>query len=286
MTDNVAIKPGLYPRGTIDYNAVDAVDVVNFSTLKEMAVSPKRYKYRLANPKPQTKPMAFGVAIHTAVLEPERFGEEYVMFTGKQRRGKVWDAFKADNAGKQILTRAEYVEASRVRDAVRADRVVREYLDFGEPELAMVWRDEETGVLCKGRMDWRCSDPDRVLVDLKSTRSIEAFAFTRSAARLLYHVQFSFYADGFRAITGKDPVFKTIAVEQEAPHDCAVYNIPDEVMDFGRDEYRSLLVKLKHCRAEDKWPGYADGVELEFQLPAYLMNEDDELDDLGLEMSA
>jgi hypothetical protein len=273
--------PGFHPRGSVVY---DEIDAVNFSTLKELAVSPKRYRYRLDNPKPQTKPMAFGVAIHTAVLEPERFGDEYVMFTGKQKRGKKWDAFKAENAGKKILTRAEYVEAARVRDAVRADPVAMQYLERGEPEVAMVWEDEETGTLCKGRMDWRCADPDHVLVDLKSARSIEAFMFGRSGGRLLYHMQTSFYADGFKALTGTDPTFKVVSVEQEPPHDVAVYNMPAEVSDLGRDEYRSLLVKLKFHRERDEWPGYANGCELDFNLPPWMMGDDDELSDLGLEL--
>jgi hypothetical protein len=271
---------GFYPRGSIDY---DAIDAVNFSTLKNLAVSPKRYRHRLDNPKPQTKPMAFGTAIHTAVLEPERFGEEYVMFTGKQKRGKKWDAFKEENAGKKILTRSEYVEAARVRDAVRADPVAMQYLEFGEPEVAMVWEDEETGMLCKGRLDWRCSDPDNVPVDLKSASTIEPFLFGRSAGRLLYHVQFSFYSDGFRAITKRDPLFKVVTVEQDAPHDVAVYNIPDEIADLGRDEYRRLLVKLRFHRERDEWPGYANGCELEFNLPPWMMGDDDELTELGLE---
>jgi hypothetical protein len=272
--------PGFYPRGSVIY---DEIDAVNFSTLKELAVSPKRYRHRLDHPKQQTKPMAFGVAIHTAVLEPERFGDEYVMFTGKQKRGKKWEAFLAENAGKKILTRAEYVEAARVRDAVRADPVAMKYLELGDPEVAMVWVDEETGVLCKGRMDWRCSDPDNVLVDLKSANSIEAYMFGRSGGRLLYHMQTTFYADGFRALTGRDPVIKVVAVEQEQPHDVAVYNMPDEVSDVGRDEYRSLLVKLKHFRAIDEWPGYANGCELDFTLPAWMTGDDDELSALGLE---
>jgi hypothetical protein len=272
--------PGFYPRGSIAY---DEIDAVNFSTLKELAVSPKRYRHRLDNPKPQTKPMAFGVATHTAVLEPDRFGDEYVMYTGKQRRGKKWEEFKADSAGKQILTRSEYVEAARIRDAVSECQLASKYLEFGEPEVAMVWRDAEVGTLCKGRLDWRCSDPEGVIVDLKSARAIDGLMFGRSAGRLLYHVQFAFYADGFKALAGQEPIFKVIAVEQEAPHDVAVYNIPDEVMDLGRDEYRRLLVQLKHFKQIDEWPGYANGCELEFNLPPWMMGDDDELTELGLE---
>lgn len=271
---------GLYPRGTVDY---DKIDAVNFSTLKELATSPKRYRYRKTNPRPQTNEMRFGTATHTAVLEPNRFGNECVMFTGPVRRGKKWDAFQLEHADKQILTRAEYVEAARIRDAVLEDPVCCKYLDYGQPEVALVWRDEETGVLCKGRLDWLCSDPEHTIVDLKSARAIEPFHFCRSAGRLLYHMQVAFYSDGYEAITGKQPERKILAVESEPPHDPVVYNMPGEVLDVGRDEYRSLLVKLQYCRERDEWPGLANGAELEFQLPAYLMPDESALDDLGLE---
>src|SRR3954468_23785885 len=94
------VGPGLYLRGQIDYAAVKAV---NFSTLKEMAVSPKRYRHRLKTPRQATRSMDLGTAAHTAILEPNRFMLDYALFEGKRRAGKEWKAFEAASGGKQIV---------------------------------------------------------------------------------------------------------------------------------------------------------------------------------------
>lgn len=274
------VAPGIYPRGSIDY---DAIQAVNFSTLKELSVSAKRYRHRLRSPRKATSPMALGSAAHTAVLEPHRFMSDYALFTGKIRRGKKWDAFVATNEGKSIIKADEHAEAMAMRDAIRSDSVAKRYIEFGEAEVALVWTDEETGLLCKGRVDWLCHDPADVLADVKTSGNIESYRFCQSAAKLQYHLQTAFYSDGYKAITGRDPEFKVIAVEQSDPHDVAVYDMPPEVLDQGREDYRELLAKLRSHQSFGTWPGYANGSELTFQLPAWALTEDDELTELGLE---
>jgi exodeoxyribonuclease VIII len=283
-------EPGIYQRGTIDYGAVKAV---NISSLKHMAVSAKRYRWRLKHGVRETDGMRLGTAAHTAVLEPNRFMTHYALYvppvdekTGKQkspRRGtKAWDEFEAANDGKTIIKEPEYMEAMAIRDAVRSDPAARRYLEIGRPECAMVWVDAETGLLCKGRTDWICDDPADHLIDIKSSGDVTPFAFSRTAARMQYHWQCAWYADGYEAITGRAPQFKVVSVEQKGPHDVIVYNMPDEVLDIGRDEYRKRLLQLKDCLDGDVWPGYANGAEMDFCLPPWLAQGENDIDDLGL----
>lgn len=286
-------KPGLYPRGTVDYGAIKAV---NFSTLKHMAHSPKRYRHRLRHGVATTDGMRLGTSAHTAVLEPNRFMTHYAMYTppppdektGKaksDRRGtKAWKAFEAANDGKTIVKEAEYMRALAIRDAVRADPAAMRYLEIGTPEVAMVWVDKETGLLCKARVDWISDDPADTIVDLKSSADVTPFNFCRTSARLLVHWQAAWYADGYETITGRSPSFKVVAAEQEGPHDIVVYNMPGEVLDIGRDEYRKRLLQLKDCLETNAWPGYANGAEMDFCLPAWLTQGENEIEELGLEM--
>lgn len=275
------MNPGIYRRGTIDY---DAIEAVNFSTLKELAASPKRYRHRKAHGRPPRPWMARGTSGHTALLEPDRFFRDYAVFghADKKRGSKEWNAFAAANQGKELLKLKEYAEAIAISEAVRADPVAMRYLGQGQPEVALVWVDEETGELCKGRVDW-LDELARVIVDIKGSRNIESHAFWRQGAKLLYHMQAAFYADGFRAITGHEPASKTIAVEFDPPHDDVVYNMTTEVLDKGREEYRALLLKLIGCRDDNRWPGYANGCEMDAQLPAWMMADDEDLDGLDLE---
>jgi len=276
------VKPGLYLSGAVDYATIQAV---NFSSLKEILTSPRRYRHRLKSPRPSTKNMRLGTAAHTAVLEPERFMIDYALFSGKRRAGKKWKEFQAANDGKQIIKTDEYKTAIAIRDAVRRDACAMRYLEAGHPEVTIVWDDTETGVRCKGRLDWVSQDPSDVVVDLKGAANIESFAFWRSAARLLYHAQKAFYLDGFKAaVPGSDPKSKVVAVEFEEPHDVVVYNMTNEVLDKGREEYRSMLIRLVECEHRREWPGYANGCEMDAQLPAWMMTEDDDLESLGLEL--
>lgn len=292
MTPKNNYAPGIYPRGSVDYGAIKAV---NFSSLKHMAHSPKRYRWRLKHRITETDGMRLGTSAHTAALEPHRFMTHYALYvppvdekTGKQksdRRGtKAWDEFERANEGKVVIKEPEYQRALAIRDAVRADSAAMKYLEIGRPECAMVWVDQETGLLCKGRVDWICDDPEHTVVDLKSSGDVVPFRFGRTASRLLYHWQCAWYADGYEAITGHAAEFKVIAVEQEGPHDVVVYNMPAEVLDIGRDEYRKRLLQLKDCLEGDTWPGYANGAEMDFQLPPWELQGENELDELGLEM--
>lgn len=306
MNDRIVVKPGIYLRGDVDYFSIDAV---NFSTLKYMSVSPKLYQHRRKFPKRATSGMRLGTSAHTAVLEPDRFMLDYALYeapadekTGKKksdRRGtKAYEAFVNAHHGKTVIKRDEYMQAIAIRDAVRAHPVARRYLESGHPEAAIVWVDEETGLLCKGRVDWLCDDPD-VPVDLKSTGDITSFRFCRYASALDYHVQAAFYADGYARAAVKlkeGPRFKVIAVEQARPakgaayrpgehlHDVAVYNVPTEVLDAGRNDYREWMRRLIHCRETGRYPGYAEDGELDFQLPPWRLQDENDIESIGLEM--
>jgi exodeoxyribonuclease VIII len=272
------MKPGIYLRGQVDYAAIDAV---NYSTLKELARSPLHYRYRVENQRSQTKAMFRGSAAHTAILEPIEFMRRYVVFDGKRRAGKAWEAFEQDNADKTILKEDEFNEALAMRDAVRACAPAMEYLRRGKHEATLVWVDPETGVLCKGRPDFITDS--NVIVDVKTTRNPEPFWFSRDVARLQYHVQCAFYADGLAALTGCDPAAAIIAVESAPPHDVAAYRAPDaEVLGPGRDAYRSMLQRLCECRREGRWPGIANGFEMTLTLPPWAVSSENELDAIGL----
>lgn len=275
------VRPGIYLRGDVDYAAIDAI---NFSTLKYMAQSPRHYLHALKHGTVETPSMGRGTAGHIAALEPERFALEYAIFDGKRRAGKAWDEFKADadSRGLRVLKEADLHEAFEIRDAVRADAAASAYLSNGHAEVTVVWQDEETGLLCKGRVDFLRNDC--VVSDLKISADVEPFMFGRSCARLQYHVQAAMYVDGLEAVTKQAHSHRIIAVESKRPHDVIVYRLGEDVLGPGRDAYRSMLAKVKECRQEKYWPGRSGGLELPFELPPWALGEtEDDLASLGLE---
>jgi exodeoxyribonuclease VIII len=271
----------LYFRGEYEY---DQLPGVHITALKEMRKSPKHYRHRTRKPKKPTNAMSLGIYAHIATLEPDRFLREYVIWQARsdegktrQRRGNAWESFMSAHPGKTIIRDEEYEEAIAISQAIRSDPCAMKYLAVGRPEVAMTWLDKETGIQCCGRLDWLTTIAGTACIpDLKSARDADPFWFTRDSAKLDYHLQLAYYFDGLEAITGKEPLAKIIAVESFEPYDVVVYDVPEEVLDIGRDAYRELLVKLRDCTERDEWPGKGGGIERTLYLPHWAIPEEDE----------
>lgn len=277
-----AIVPML-PRFTSRI-AYEQIDAVNWTTLREMRRSPRHYLYRCLNPAEETAPMRLGRAVHMAVLEPERFAADYVVFDGARRAGKAWEAFEfeAERAGKEILKASEHAECCAIAAAVRAHPLAAKYLAQGRGEQTIVWRDEETGLWLKGRLDWLCDVPgDAALVDLKTTAELDAYRLAAGVARLGHHIQLALYMRGLRALGLVIPA-KLIAVESEAPYDVAVFSIEGDTLTAGDEEAGRLLRRVAECRESGEWPGRYGEEERPLDLPPWVFRDADATAPLGL----
>lgn len=266
---------------TLTREQYDALDATNWSTLKNLSRSPLHYAHGLKNARRTTPSLGRGLTTHVAVLEPDLFAESVVIWDGKVRRGKEWDAFREANSGKEILKRSEFSTAMALQNAVRSDPVAAPYLLRGQAEQSIVWTDEVTGIACKGRADWIGS----ALVDMKTTRDASPEGFAREAWRYGYWAQLAFYSDGLVASGERVRPVVIIAVEAEPPHPVVVYRLTEERLQTGREEYRELLSRLKGLREigrEAFSTGYAT-CELELELPRWMRDDDDGLEGLGLE---
>lgn len=272
------------------YREYRALRGISITRLKELKRSPKHYKHRLASPK-ETPSMKLGTAAHTAVLEPERFGREYAIWGERTesgnlrpRNGKYWDAFAAQHQGQTIITANEYEDALAIQSAARGDPVAMRYLETGDPEVSMQWLCDDQ--LRKGRLDWLTSvDGEPVLVGLKTARDCRHFIFGSAAAKLGYHLQWAYYFDGYTTIKGDGivPRVVEIVVESDAPYAVAVYTIPFDIMEQGREEYLDLLAQLDECEAKNEWPGPVTEEQI-LTLPSWVYQSHDDLSELGLEV--
>lgn len=250
---------------------------VNSSLLKEMRRSPKRYRFRAANPIEDTTRLALGRITHTAVFEPDRLAIDYAVFPGARRAGKEWDTFCAANRGRTIVKLDEYATALSMRDAVRGHPVAGPLLASGKPEQTVTWKDEETGLDCKGRIDWMCGTS--AFCDLKTTSDIDADRFGALATRMGYHGQMAFYRAGLLA-NGLELDAKLIAVEADEPHDVAVFALDDDAIYAGEEMWRDALRRVANCQAQGVWPGRYEAETL-LILPPWAFPPED-ADGLGI----
>jgi exodeoxyribonuclease VIII len=246
---------------------------LNWSTLKHMAVSPLHFQHACTFKRKDSDALALGRATHCAILEPERFAAEVVVFDGT-RRGKEWDAFKAENARRTILKPDDFDYCIGMRDAVRANPQAMAYLERGRAEVPIEWVDKETGQRCKSRLDW-VSTSSPAIVDLKTARSIDSRAFGAQAARLMYHGQLAFYSRGWSEVTGEIPPVVIIAVESEPPFDVGVFTLdPEEALYAGWKLCRDLIDRVAECKSVNCWPGRYSR-ETELDLPSWAFDEED-----------
>lgn len=259
---------------------------VRSSSLIHILDSPAMYNFKLLNPKPPTDALVLGSAVHTSVLEPDRFPLDFVVWTGGDRRSKVakarWAAFQfeAEESGQTIVTQAQYDIALRVRDAVYANPEAAEIIAVSTHENTHTWTDPETGLLCKCRTDIEL--PDGSLVDLKTGRNIGQRLFGMAAEDYAYWMRMAMYVVG---LTETRPVPKVSII---AALNCApfmgyvtVYKLRAEQLAYGEQQFYECLRRVKECQQSGIWPGPVFDDYLE--RPAYAMPDEDPVDFSGIE---
>jgi len=261
-----------------DYYSIKAV---NWSTLRAMRVSPLAYKDILATPVTETPAMVFGRAVHCAVLEPDRFPRDFLLWDG--RRGtNDYKAFVLAAQDKTILGADDYERVLAVRDAVHRHPQARRYLRWGKPEVTLTWRDALTGLPCKARLDKLSRN---WWLEFKTTRTLDAHDWGNRIAYMAYHGQLGFYSMGLEGLLWVPAV--VIAAESEPPFDVGVFPVPPDVLDEGVDLARELLDRVAQCRKSRRWPGrYPDATPLPF--PAWARTGDGagDYDSLKIEVLA
>lgn len=269
--------------GEISREQYDAHPGVRWSNLSHMRKSPAHYLHALTNKRKDTSALNTGSALHALVFEPETYADRFTTYAASKTKGegarKAWEAFQEESQarGLTILDTDEAQRAEGMAAAVRVKAGAYIAPSKGRAEIPITWTDAETGLLCKARLDWLTID--RLLIDLKSTRSTEEHAFANQAWKLGYFHQQIFYSMGVAAATGcalDEVPFLFVAVESEPPYDVALFEPCEETRYAALEDVRKLLAQLAECQRRQKWPGRYDAPRM-LKAPAYvLMSDEDE----------
>lgn len=232
--------------------------------------SPAHVRWDMEHPSEQTAALILGAAVHTAVLEPDLFPQLYVRAPAGDRRTKAvkdaWATLEDLHPNATLLAPKDFDTCIAIRDAVAAHPATQHMLE-GDAECSAVWRDEETGVLCRGRFDDLAAGIGAI-TDLKTTTDASPFRFPRTVYDYGYHIQAAMYLRGAAALGLNVDSFGIIAVEKEPPYAVAVYQLePAAIYDGGR-ELDKLLAQWAECERTGCWPSYDTNI-VKIDLPAW-----------------
>lgn len=237
----------------------------------------KSINHWLAGKRYETTSMAFGTAVHAAVLEPERWPRDFVKGPPARRGSKAWLEAEAEaaGAGLSLLEEDVWENVDRAWRAVyehqAANRILLE--GGGLAEGSVFVEDPDTGLLLKCRPDLLFKEK-RLAVDLKTTKDSSPQSFARSCGTFRYDVQEAFYTDCLHNLFDGEWDFLFIAVENQEPFNVSVFQLDESDREYGRDEYRKDLKKLVDYYEKGGIPlGYSDGVNL-IQIPGYMRRGD------------
>jgi hypothetical protein len=296
-----ALKAGIYED--VPAHVYHALDAASDSRLARLVppYTPAHLRAYLEEPPKQTDAMALGSAIHTCTFEPHLFEAGYMVAGtcaattksgspcsngGKLHLAGGWYCGVKGHApeaasdpvdlGISVLSDDAWQKCQRTAEAVRAHPKIGKLLGLpGRAEVTVIWVDQETGLLCKGRIDWLVETSSGwVALDLKTTTDASPRGFERTIADRGYMRQLPFYEDGLRAhgMDLKHLVF--VAAEKEEPFAVAAYRLSEGAADEGRIQYRELLRRYAALLdvPREEWPAWGDDI-MDISLPAWAFGQ-------------
>jgi hypothetical protein len=260
-------------------------NLLHFSNLKHIAVSPLNYKDKLDNPAGDTRSYLLGRAAHRCWL----LGQATPIWDkGKRDLRNPEYAAAVATFGEKLPNAAEAKLIDGMVNGLErhpeASRIKRACDEFEKP---LVWTRD--GVECAGHLDMR---GPRILAELKSSQAADMhIARFQWLALKKYHYteQLAWYAvgDGMAepVLEGPDdypihefdwPESWIIAVESTRPHDVVCHRVSPLQLDKADSNIREWLATWRQCQAVNLWPGRSwDPVELDAEIEVGGMDNED-----------
>lgn len=269
---DVPTDPGIYYD--LPFDVYLQIPAVSKSQLSLLSYAPYMVQYYREHPEERkdTAAMRFGSLVDELLFgrPDETF---YVMPDGirRDRRTKKYQAQLELAQGRTIVSASEWEAAA---DCVaQIVEVAGDILERSQYQVSIVWRDPDTGLLCKGRPD--ILDLEAMTIwDLKLTSDPRPGPFSRIALRLRYHWQAAMYLDGWETLTGDSLEWGWIACRMDPPHLVQEYLADSKVIALGRRQYKQALAQWAKCEADGQWPLHNREI-LRLSFPEWAFEDED-----------
>lgn len=274
-------EPGLYPDVPEDLYHGDPVPGGSLSVSGAKKLIPPHcpavYDYERRNGGKHSKSMNAGTRSHALILGKGEEQLEQLDYPDYKTKKAQDDKKTAIVNGKIPTLPHELAEAEAIRDAVLADPEARSLLDdASDVELSGFWRDPETGIWLRMRLDALAWRHRPTVVDVKTTANSSPESFAKSLAEYRYDMQDRHYRDGLAAIlsgypgelTADDIDFRFIAVATDDQHLVMVYELGMDDIERADESNRVARAIYRSCTRSGVWPKWSDSA-VALSLPRY-----------------
>lgn len=289
--------PGFYAN--LSNEAYHADPSISSSGLKMFAEMPKlfylNYLDENSPERKRTKAMNKGSRLHTALLEPDFYGERYkvapptcindkgktVPFTRIQK--KAWKEFEemAESEGKEAITHDDKIQDFAVVEAITGDPFAKKIFSIrGAVEGSFFSKCADTGLPIRARPDMLVElpgghgfDGGLYIIDLKTTAQdlSDSSQIRIAMGSDKRHIQASFHTTTVeQELNTKIQGTLHFVCDMSFPFFYRCLQLQPDQMQQGHDEKQALMVKLDRCFQANTWPGYKQGVDYYIDTPEYL----------------
>ncbi len=264
--------PGIHNISNERYHASEGMSRSKLWTFKKL---PSLYHYQYLSGKyvrnDDKEEYVIGNMMHTMLLEPELFDEQFYIMPRTDRRtnaGKELYAQAIIEAGnKTVITDMQLEQVKEMKESLLKNSLVSNILNGAKVEQSIFWEDKETGLLCKSRPDiWNTP----LCGDLKTSRNASYHGFQKAAMTDGLFMQAAMMYEALQSIQMPFEKFIFICVEKTPPYVTGLYLLDDEALQFGLDLFHATLRDFAKSQEEDVWPDY--GVQT-LMIPKYATME-------------
>jgi hypothetical protein len=223
------------------------------SNLKQILKDPQQFyqEWILGNKEDKKENPAFleGKFVHTLILE-EHLIEKYAVYMGLKRQGATWESFKAEHAGKDLITIAQVQRCQALFKAYSARKEAMAMISGGVSEHTMLTTILDVPI--KTRADYINIDKGYI-VDVKTTAyPSDIDSFREVINQYSYELSAALYCQAAYNNYGKLFDFYFIVLSK-ADLTCDIYKASSDTLSKGSAMVTQALVRYKKCRASGVW---------------------------------
>ena len=248
-------------------------DFIAASDIKTFLNSPKLYFYQkyIQEEKSTQRHFALGSALHELVMEPELLHLHYITFPKVDKRTKegklAYEEYLIKAEDKVVLYDDEMVMLENIASNAKKNKTLVSLIEDSYKELSCYTVDEKTGLKLRMRPDMLCKTKSTI-VDIKSCLDSSPRKFKSDVFSYGYSMSAAYYSD----FIGRDN-YIFAAMEKKQPYQVSLYVCNDDMIEAGRQKYRTGLDLLKWSYDNNFWCDYN---EFELLKECYVLGDLDD----------